>query len=86
MGKKILVIKTKYGSFQCVFEPERDMGGYMVEARGIQGAISWGKTLNKAKRMIVEAIEGAVEAKAIAEAEKRGIVRLKNGKRPLTIA
>lgn len=86
MAKKILVIKTKYGSFRCVFEPEKDMGGYMVEARGIEGAISWGKTLNEAKRMIAESIEGAIEAKAVAEAEKQGIVRLNIRKRPLTIA
>lgn len=76
MVKKTSIIKTKYGSFQCVFEPEKDMGGYMVEARGIQGAISWGRTLNEAKKMIVEAIEGAIEAKAVAEAERRGIVHL----------
>ena len=85
MTKKTLVIKTKYGSFQCVFEPEKDMGGYMVEARGIQGAISWGKTLVEAKRMIIEAIEGAVEARVIAEAEKRKIVRLNKQKDPVSV-
>jgi len=86
MAKKTIVIKTKYGSFRCVFEPEKDMGGYMVEARGIQGAISWGKTLSEAKRMIAEAIEGAVEAKAIAEAERRGIVRVNKQKDPISVA
>lgn len=86
MVKKILVIKTKYGPFQCVFEPEKDMGGYMVEARGIEGAISWGKTLNEARRMITESIEGAVEARTIAEAEKRGIVRLNKRKDFVSIA
>lgn len=81
MSKKIVVIKTKYGSFQCVFEPEKDMGGYMVEARGIAGAFSWGKTLFEAQRMIVQAIEGAIEARVIADAEKRGVVRLNNQKK-----
>ena len=62
--KKVLIIETDYGSFKCVFEPEKDMGGYMVEAHNVSGAISWGKTLLEAKRMIKEAIEGAIEAKA----------------------
>lgn len=65
MSKKIFLIKTKYGSFQCVFEPEKDMGGYAVEARGVSGAISWGKTMAEAKKMRTEAIEGAIEAKAL---------------------
>ena len=78
MSKKILTIKTQYGSFQCIFEPEKDMGGYAVEARGVAGALSWGKTLSEAKRMIAEAIEGAIEAKAIAAAEKRGVVQATN--------
>lgn len=52
----------------------------MVEAQGLNGALSWGRTLAEAKRMIVEAIEGAVEAKIIAKAEKEGIVRIRNGK------
>lgn len=82
MTKKILPIKTKYGSFQCVFEPEKDMGGYAVEARGVAGAISWGKTLVEAKRMIAEAIEGAIEALAVANAEKRGIVKIANFRMP----
>ena len=75
MIKKI-VIKTKYGSFECIFEPEKDMGGYVVEARGIAGAVSWGKNLAKAKTMIIEAIEGAIEAQAVVNAEKKGIVRV----------
>lgn len=78
--KKVLIIKTDYGSFKCVFEPEKDMGGYMVEAYNVPGAISWGKNLSEAKHMIKEAIEGAIEARVIAQAEKRGIVQIKNGK------
>ncbi|KKT90027.1 MAG: hypothetical protein A3G02_03075 [Candidatus Yanofskybacteria bacterium RIFCSPLOWO2_12_FULL_44_13b] len=63
--KKILNVKTKYGSFNCIFESEKDIGGYSVEAKNVQGAVSWGKNINEAKRMIVEAVEGAIEAKAI---------------------
>ena len=73
--KKILVIKTKYGSFRCVFKPEKDMGGYMVEARGIQGAITWGKDMTEAKKMIIEAIEVAIEGEIIiASKEAQDIV------------
>ena len=71
MAKKIAVVKTKYGSFECVLEPEKDMGGYAVEARGARGAVSWGRTFAEAKKMIAEAIEGAVEARVIAAAEKK---------------
>ena len=81
--RKISNIKTKYGSFRCVFESEKDMGGYAVEARGVPGAISWGKTLAEAKKMIAEAIEGAIEAEIIARAEKRNIVTIKNDSRPV---
>ena len=80
MTKKILLIKTKYGSFCCVFEPEKDMGGYAVEARGVSGAVSWGKTLAEAKRMITEAIEGAIEAGIVARAEKKGLVTIPNAR------
>lgn len=82
MSKKTFLIKTKYGSFQCVFEPEKDMGGYAAEARGVAGAISWGKTLVEAKRMIAEAIEGAIEAMAVANAEKKGIVKIATFRMP----
>ena len=85
MSKKVITIKTQYGSFQCIFEPERDMGGYAVEARGVAGAVSWGKTLAEAKKMIAQAIEGAIEAKAVAAAEKRGVVRVTN-LRPMSLA
>lgn len=79
--KKIFTLETKYGSFRCVFEPEKDMGGYAVEAQGLPGAISWGKNLSEAKRMIMQAIEGAIEAHAIVEAERKGIVLIQNNRR-----
>jgi len=63
--KKVAVVKTRHGSFSCVFETETDMGGYMVTVPKVAGAISWGKTLAEAKRMVVEAIEGAVEGEVL---------------------
>ncbi len=73
--KKKYLIKTQYGSFEAVFEPETDMGGYVVVARTVHGAISWGKNLTHAKKMIIEAIEGAIEAKVIMDAVTEGNVR-----------
>ena len=65
MTKKTEIIKTKYGSFSCVFEPEKDMGGYMVVAKGAAGAISWGKDMAEARRMIVESVEVCIEGELI---------------------
>ena len=86
MAKKTEIIKTKYGSFSCVFEPEKDMGGYMVVAKGIQGAISWGKNMTEARRMIIESIEGAVEVNILIEAELRGDIKLAKKLIPSNIA
>ena len=86
MIKKNFTVKTKYGSFVCIFEPEEDMGGYMAEARGVRGAVSWGGTLREAKHKIVEAIEGAIEASIVVKAERDGIVLIKDRKRPILIA
>ena len=69
-------IKTDYGTFMCLFEPEKDMGGYTVEALEVQGAVSWGKNLTQAKKMIAEAIEGVIETRVLARAEKEGMVRV----------
>jgi len=69
-------IRTNYGTFVCLFEPEKDMGGYAAEALDVQGAVSWGKTLVEAKRMIAEAIEGVIETRVIARTEKEGIIRV----------
>lgn len=86
VSKKVATVKTRYGSFSCIFEPERDMGGYAVTAPAVQGAVSWGKTLAEAKRMIVDAIEGVHEARIIAEAERVGTVRLTRARPHANIA
>lgn len=84
--KQVIEIKTKYGSFACIFKPELDMGGYVVVAQNMQGAVSWGKNLSEAKRMIAEAIEGIVELKVIAHEEEKGRITVKNHAMPSTIA
>lgn len=81
--KKTADIKTKYGTFRCVFEPERDMGGYTAEATGLSGALSWGKTFADAKRHIVEAIEVAIEGDAVIAAHKAGHVSFRRSPRVL---
>ena len=74
-SKKMATIKTKYGSFKAVFESEPDMGGYVATAPAVQGAVSWGKNLAQAKKMIAECIEGTIEVRIISEAVKEGDVR-----------
>lgn len=76
MVRKLFTAKTKYGVYACIAEPEKDMGGYSVEARGVAGALSWGKTIAEAKKKIVEAIEGAIEAQTIVQAEQNGMVKI----------
>ena len=68
-------IKTNYGTFLCIFGPEKDMGGYTAEALQIQGAVTWGKNLTESKKMIAEAIEGVIETRVLARAEKEGAIR-----------
>lgn len=85
MAYKTAVVKTKYGSFSCIFKPEKDMGGYIVIARDAQGAVSWGKNFTEAKRMITEAIEGIVEIDVLARAEKEGLIKVKHRKIPVGI-
>lgn len=70
MPKKLFTIKTKYGSFECVFEPEKDMSGYTAEVKEIPGALSWGKNFSEAKRMITEATECAIEGELIIAAKE----------------
>ena len=33
--KKTEMVVTRYGTFKAVFEPEPDMGGYVVEAPAV---------------------------------------------------
>ena len=82
-AKKVADIKTKYGTFRSVFEPEHDMGGYVVTVPAVQGAISWGKTFADAKLYAVEAIEVAVEGDMVIAAHKAGYVSLRRPSRVL---
>jgi len=75
LSTKTALVKTRYGSFKAVFEPEIDMGGYVATAPSVQGAVSWGKNLSHAKEMIAECIDGAIEARVISEAVQEGNVR-----------
>jgi predicted RNase H-like HicB family nuclease len=77
MAKKVLTIKTKYGSYKSIFEPEPDMGGYMITVPQRPDVVSWGKTTAHAKKMAKEAIECSVEGEIIIEAERRGEIAIK---------
>lgn len=82
LSTKTAVVKTKYGSFKTVFEPETDMGGYVATAPKVQGAVSWGKNLAHAKKMIAESIECAIEGEIIVAAEQAGQVIIRKQKIP----
>ncbi|MEK7629234.1 MAG: type II toxin-antitoxin system HicB family antitoxin [Patescibacteria group bacterium] len=74
-SKKTAVVKTRYGLFTAIFEVEPDMGGFVVTAPKMRGAVSWGKNLTEAKQMIIEAIEGSIEMGIIANAAEQGNIR-----------
>ena len=76
------MVKTRYGSFTAVFEPETDMGGYVVTAPKVQGAVSWGKNLAQAKKMIIESIECAIEGEIIFAAAQAGQITIRKQKIP----
>jgi len=72
-NKKYLEVKTRYGNHVCVLEP--DEVGYTVTVPGLSGVVTWGKTLEQAKKMAKEAIELCVECLAeerISVAPRRG--------------
>lgn len=82
-SKKTAVVKTQYGLFTAVFEPEPDMGGYVATAPKVQGAVSWGKNLAHAKKMIAESIECSIEGEIIFAAAQAGQVTIRKQKIPV---
>ncbi|HEY4474223.1 MAG TPA: hypothetical protein VI957_03625 [Candidatus Paceibacterota bacterium] len=74
-AKKTAIVKTQYGSFKAVFESEPDMGGFVATALTVQGAVSWGKNISEAKKMIADAIEGIIEVRGLSDAVAQGYMR-----------
>ena len=70
--KKKIEVKTLYGPYVVVLEPEPDMGGYMITVPSRSDVISWGKNLAHAKKMAKEAIELSIEGQVLIAAEKVG--------------
>jgi predicted RNase H-like HicB family nuclease len=66
-------VETQYGSFLVTFEPDPDMGGYMIAAPKRPDVISWGKNLAHAKQMAKEAIECSIEGEILISAEKASV-------------
>lgn len=58
-NKKLVQVKTQYGYQLCKLEP--DEHGYIITAPGLPGVVTWGKSINHAKRMAREAIELCIE-------------------------
>ena len=75
--KKIKVeVKTLYGVFNVILEPEPDMGGYMITVPKKPDVISWGKTLSHARKMAKEAIECSIEGDILIAAEKEKAITI----------
>lgn len=55
--KKFLPIKTAFGVFECLFEPNTPEKGYTVTVPKLKGVVTCGDTLTEAKKMAREAIE-----------------------------
>ena len=81
--KKLLAVKTNFGAFECLFEPNTPEKGYTVTVPKLKGVVTCGDTLAEAKQMAREAIElhcaclleaGAAEIKIRPPLKKREFV------------
>ena len=57
MTKKI---KEKILKYNVVFQPEPE-GGYTVVVPTLRGCVTYGKTLDEARKMAIDAIQGFIE-------------------------
>jgi len=55
--KQIQKVKTLFGIFDCVFDPNTPEKGYTVTVPRVRGVVTCGDTLTEAKKMAKEAIE-----------------------------
>lgn len=55
--KKIVLVETVYGIFDCVFESNAPEKGFTVTCPKVKGVVTFGETFAEAKRMAKEAIE-----------------------------
>ena len=74
MVREKIFVGTKYGKHFCLFEPDREKGGFIVTALDLEGVITWGKNLARAKKMAQEAIELCIECRAGNEILKESII------------
>ncbi|MFY9462157.1 MAG: type II toxin-antitoxin system HicB family antitoxin [Candidatus Sungiibacteriota bacterium] len=54
---KLVKVKTRLGSFECLFAPNHPEKGYTVTVPKLKGVVTFGKNLSEAKKMAQEAIE-----------------------------
>ena len=55
--KQIQKVKTLFGVFDCIFDPNTPERGYTVTVPRARGVVTCGDTLAEAKKMAKEAIE-----------------------------
>lgn len=57
MKRRITLVQTVFGVFECLFESNAPEKGYTVTVPKLKGIVTCGDTLPEAKRMAKEAIE-----------------------------
>lgn len=55
--KRLYIVKTIFGEFQCMFESNDPERGYTVTVPKLRGIVTCGDTIAEAKKMAKEAIE-----------------------------
>jgi len=60
-NRRLISIRTKYGSHIGVFETDPDKGGFVVTGKELPGVVTWGRNLAHAKKMAKEAMELCIE-------------------------
>jgi len=76
--KKSILIQTRFGSFECLFESNAPDKGYTVTVPKIKGVVTFGGNVGEAKKMAKEAIELHCECLL-----KDGLAEVKVYRRPV---
>jgi len=70
--QKEMFIRTKYGSFLCLFESNYPESGFTVTSPAAQGFVTGGPNLSVAKKMAKEGLEFHYECTVLEHCAPRG--------------
>ena len=54
---KVIIVETRFGNFECLFESNTPEKGYTVTVPKLRGVVTFCKNITEAKKMAKEAIE-----------------------------